>query len=84
MHMNMTARTGEEAASAALIVGHGLIGGSLRARLREAAELPVVCIGRRHRELPDYRALDQHGILPRPSASNRRTINACQRVSRAG
>ena len=58
MHMNMTARAGEEAASAALIVGHGLIGGSLRARLREAAELPVVCIGRRHRELPDYRALD--------------------------
>ena len=54
----MTAQAGEEAASAALIVGHGLVGGSLRARLREVAEFSIVCIGRRHRELPDYRALD--------------------------
>jgi len=54
----MIAKAGKKDACAALIVGHGLIGGSLRARLREVAELPVVCIGRRHRELPNYRALD--------------------------
>jgi dTDP-4-dehydrorhamnose reductase len=54
----MTARVGKKAAGAALIVGHGLIGGSLRAQLRTIAELPIVSIGRRHRELPDYRALD--------------------------
>jgi dTDP-4-dehydrorhamnose reductase len=52
----MPARTA--GAAAALIVGHGLIGGALRARLREVAELPTVYIGHRQRELPDYRALD--------------------------
>jgi dTDP-4-dehydrorhamnose reductase len=54
----MTAKAGEEPAPAALIVGHGLVGGSLRAQLRDVSELPIVGIGRRHRELPDYRALD--------------------------
>jgi len=54
----MTARARTEAASEALIVGYGLIGGSLRARLRKAPELPIVCIGRRRRELPGYHALD--------------------------
>jgi dTDP-4-dehydrorhamnose reductase len=42
----------------ALVVGHGLIGSSLRARLRELADLPVVCIGRRKREVASYRPLD--------------------------
>jgi dTDP-4-dehydrorhamnose reductase len=53
----MTVRAGEPAA-AALIVGHGLIGGSLHARLRESSALPVLCAGRRDRGLPGYRALD--------------------------
>lgn len=53
----MTAKAGEPAA-AALIVGHGLIGGSLQARLREVTALPVPCAGRRYRALPGYRALD--------------------------
>jgi dTDP-4-dehydrorhamnose reductase len=43
---------------AVLVVGHGLIGGAVRARLREAPALRSVCIGRRQRDLPDYRALD--------------------------
>lgn len=58
MYMNMTDSAGEEAAPAVLVVGHGLIGGSLRTRLGDAAESPVACVGRRHRELPGYRALD--------------------------
>jgi len=45
-------------AAVALIVGHGLIGRALWAQLWEVAELPTVCIGRRQRELPGYRALD--------------------------
>jgi len=48
----------ERATSVAMVVGHGLIGGSVRARLRELAEPSVVCIGRRQRELPGYRALN--------------------------
>ena len=44
--------------AAALIVGQGLIGGALHAQLREVAELRTVCVGRRQRELPGYRALD--------------------------
>ena len=44
--------------SVALVVGHGLIGGSLRVWLRESAGLSAVCIGRRQRELPGYLALD--------------------------
>ena len=45
------------AASAALIIGHGLIGAAISARLRAAGEFPV-CIGRRPRDLPGYQALD--------------------------
>ena len=44
--------------AAALIVGQGLIGGALQAQLRDVAELRTVCVGRRQRELPGYRALD--------------------------
>lgn len=44
--------------SVALVVGHGLIGGCVGTWLRESAELPAVCIGRRQRDLPGYRALD--------------------------
>jgi dTDP-4-dehydrorhamnose reductase len=54
----MPVRAAIGASSVALIVGHGLIGSSLRERLRELAELPIVCIGRRQRELPGYRSLD--------------------------
>jgi dTDP-4-dehydrorhamnose reductase len=53
----MTVRAGEPAA-AALIVGHGLIGGALHARLLDVCALPVLCAGRRYRELPGYRAVD--------------------------
>jgi dTDP-4-dehydrorhamnose reductase len=48
----------QRAGSGVLIVGHGLIGGALRARLQDMADLPTVCIGRRHRELPGYQAAD--------------------------
>lgn len=41
-----------------LIIGHGLIGGAVHALLQADAGLPAVCIGRRQRDLPGYRALD--------------------------
>ena len=43
--------------SPALIVGHGLIGGAVRALLHTAG-IPAVCIGRRRMDAPGYRAQD--------------------------
>jgi dTDP-4-dehydrorhamnose reductase len=48
----------QRAGSTVLIVGHGLIGGALCVRLQDMADLRTVCIGRRDRELPGYRAAD--------------------------
>jgi len=53
----MAAKPGR-APHVALIVGHGLIGGAIRAVLQTEAGIPAVCIGRRPRELPGYRAID--------------------------
>ncbi len=44
-------------AAPALIVGHGLIGGAVRAQLL-AAGVPAVCIGRRRADAPGYLAQD--------------------------
>lgn len=47
----------ERPAAGTLIVGHGLIGAAIQARL-QVAELPTRIIGRSARDLPGYRALD--------------------------
>jgi dTDP-4-dehydrorhamnose reductase len=53
----MTAGRAGHPASPVLIVGHGLIGGAVRDRLK-AAGLTVACVGQRPRDLPGYLALD--------------------------
>jgi dTDP-4-dehydrorhamnose reductase len=56
----MRARAGGTA-SETLIVGHGLIGGAIGARLRAATGRPVTSIGRRPGDRPGYLALDLAG-----------------------